>query len=591
MLRLAFIGVEKTTFMNFKFLIISVAVISVAIMSGFAGSVFAQASDVCGEWEDDVCVYWIPEIYLPIKEFSQEEIDEMKQKAVLIKMHEGTFMIEFFPEDAPNTVRNFLQLVESGYYDGTVFHRIIPGFMIQAGDPNTKDPESDRSLWGQGGPGYQIKEEFNTLQHDRGIVSMARSNHVDSAGSQFFIVHKDSPHLDGEYTVFGRLVPGLPNVLNHIASLETDGNNAPLNLLEARIITAKILEPYTSANISIPDRNQSYIEKEDRGAGVGVETYYNSRHNVSFDIPYRWTVTEAGGIQFGVIMEPSFLDHNAKAQIEQSGFAPKVIVTAEPRDLREDAGVSTAYFSVEGGDDPQIISNYVFESDDGRKAHLITTTQDLHGTEKGTVQFKIIQLTFINSEFQYSIIYVNVTEWFRYELNAFTQTVDNFEIMIDGRIQPINFDDNPIFKTLIAIAKEKPEPEPLPPARIGGCLIATATYGSELAPQVQLLREIRDNTVLQTQSGTSFMTAFNQFYYSFSPAIADYERENTIFKETVKLTLTPLLASLTLLQHADIDSEYDMLGYGIGIILLNVAMYFIAPALLITKIRSFYKLQ
>ena len=148
--------------------------------------------------------------------------------------------------------------------------------------------------------------------------------------------------------------------------------------------------------------------------------------------------------------------------------------------------------------------------------------------------------------------------------------------MIDGKMRPIDFDDNPVFRQLLTEAKAKPEPEPLPPARIGGCLIATATYGSELAPQVQLLREIRDNTVLQTQSGTSFMTTFNQFYYSFSPAIADYERENAVFKETVKLTLTPLLASLTLLQHADIDSEYDMLGYGIGIILLNVGMYFIA---------------
>ena len=205
--------------MNFKFLIISVV-----ILSGFAGSAFAQCSD---------CI--------PQQEFSQEEIDEMKHKAVIITMNSGTFFIEFFPEDAPNTVHNFLELVESGYYDGTVFHRIIPGFMIQGGDPNTKDPDSDRRLWGQGGPGYQIFEEFNTYQHDRGIVSMARSDHKDSAGSQFFIVHKDSPHLDGKYTVFGRLVPGLPNALDHIASLETDGNNAPLDLLEARIITAKYL--------------------------------------------------------------------------------------------------------------------------------------------------------------------------------------------------------------------------------------------------------------------------------------------------------------------------------------------------------------
>ena len=120
----------------------------------------------------------------------------------------------------------------------------------------------------------------------------------------------------------------------------------------------------------------------------------------------------------------------------------------------------------------------------------------------------------------------------------------------------------------------------------GGCLIATAAFGSEMAPQVQFLREIRDNTVLQTESGSAFMTGFNQFYYSFSPAVADYERENQAFKETVKITLTPLLTSLTLLQYADIDSESEMLGYGIGVILLNIGMYFVAPAILIMKIKK-----
>jgi len=120
----------------------------------------------------------------------------------------------------------------------------------------------------------------------------------------------------------------------------------------------------------------------------------------------------------------------------------------------------------------------------------------------------------------------------------------------------------------------------------GGCLIATAAFGSELSPQVQFLREIRDNTVLQTESGSAFMAGFNQFYYSFCPYIADYERENPAFKETVKLALTPLLTSLTLLQYADIDSESEMLGYGIGIILLNIGMYFVAPAVLIMKIRK-----
>jgi len=120
----------------------------------------------------------------------------------------------------------------------------------------------------------------------------------------------------------------------------------------------------------------------------------------------------------------------------------------------------------------------------------------------------------------------------------------------------------------------------------GGCLIATAAFGSELAPQVQFLREIRDNTVLQTESGSAFMTGFNQFYYSFSPVIADYERENPAFKEAVRVTLTPLLTSLALLQYADIDSESEMLGYGVGIILLNIGMYFVAPAVLIMTIKK-----
>ena len=120
----------------------------------------------------------------------------------------------------------------------------------------------------------------------------------------------------------------------------------------------------------------------------------------------------------------------------------------------------------------------------------------------------------------------------------------------------------------------------------GGCLIATAAFGSELAPQVQMLRELRDNTVLSTQSGSSFMTAFNAFYYSFSPTVADWERQNPVFKETVKVTITPLISSLSLLQYVDIGSEADMLGYGIGLILLNVGMYFVAPAFVIFRLKK-----
>jgi hypothetical protein len=240
------------------------------------------------------------------------------------------------------------------------------------------------------------------------------------------------------------------------------------------------------------------------------------------------------------------------------------------------------------GDEPRMLNNYMLiDEDAGTRAHLMITTQNLEklplGT--GTTSFKIIQIHFNNSESNYSVIYVNVEKWFGHEINAFLQTVQNFEIMIDGKMQKTHLDAHPVFMQMIDDSKIL-EAESLPPVRVGGCLIATASYGSELAPQVQLLREIRDNTVLKTESGTSFMMGFNQFYYSFSPAIADYERENPAFKQAVKITLTPLLTSLTLLQYANIDSESEMLGYGIGIILLNIGMYFIAPAVLIMKIKK-----
>jgi hypothetical protein len=123
----------------------------------------------------------------------------------------------------------------------------------------------------------------------------------------------------------------------------------------------------------------------------------------------------------------------------------------------------------------------------------------------------------------------------------------------------------------------------------GGCLIATAAFGSELAPQVQQLRELRDNTILSTASGTAFMTGFNQFYYSFSPTIADFERENPVFKEMVKVGLTPMLSSLSLLNQVEIDSEQEMLGYGISMILLNIGMYVGIPAFGILKLYQFRK--
>jgi len=120
----------------------------------------------------------------------------------------------------------------------------------------------------------------------------------------------------------------------------------------------------------------------------------------------------------------------------------------------------------------------------------------------------------------------------------------------------------------------------------GGCLIATATFGSELAPQVQQLRELRDNKLLQTESGSAFMKSFNDFYYTFSPTIADYERENPVFKETVKLAITPMISSLSLLNHVEMKTDAEVLGYGISLIILNVGMYVVLPAIVVVGIRK-----
>jgi len=123
----------------------------------------------------------------------------------------------------------------------------------------------------------------------------------------------------------------------------------------------------------------------------------------------------------------------------------------------------------------------------------------------------------------------------------------------------------------------------------GGCLIATATFGSELAPQVQQLRELRDNKLLESESGTLFMNSFNALYYSFSPTIADYERENPLFKEVVKIALTPMISSLSILNYVNMDSEVTVLAYGAGILALNLGMYFVAPAVLVVRLNKLRK--
>ncbi len=162
----------------------------------------------------------------------EKEVKSLKNTGAVIETKYGDIELSFFPEKAPNHVKNFIKLARDGFYDATIFHRVIPGFMIQGGDPNTKG--HDKSTYGMGGPGYTVDAEFNDISHKRGILSMARARDPNSAGSQFFIVVKDSPFLDGQYTVFGEVVKGM-EVVDRIVALDRNARDLPDERVEIKI--------------------------------------------------------------------------------------------------------------------------------------------------------------------------------------------------------------------------------------------------------------------------------------------------------------------------------------------------------------------
>ncbi len=170
------------------------------------------------------------------KKFSQKEIKKMSEQMAVIHTKFGDIKIKFFPDVAPNHVNNFIELSKKGFYNGTSFHRVIPNFMIQGGDPNSKD--KNRARHGTGGPGYTVKAEFSKKPHKRGVLSMARSADPDSAGSQFFICVADVSHLDGQYTVFGEVVEGM-DAVDKIVSQPRDRRDNPNERIE---MTVEILE-------------------------------------------------------------------------------------------------------------------------------------------------------------------------------------------------------------------------------------------------------------------------------------------------------------------------------------------------------------
>jgi len=516
-------------------------------------------------------------------------------KIVVFHTEFGHLAIELFPDDAPNTVENFLKLAENDFYDKTIFHRIINGFMIQGGDPNSK--ESDRSKWGQGGTGDNLKAEFNNIKHDRGIISMARSANIHSASSQFFIVHEKSTFLDEKYTVFGRIITQESyDTLDKIANLETITNNIPLEVEKAEIKKTEVVTRSSLENIltlDAPERVEGAIiedvivpEQGEVTITGDVNRYRNTEYGFSFTNPPGWILQRGTAANEPLLIALS---------VEKDGITPYFALEAKSSEeiTFEEFSVPLLerYRELDYGVGGGILSEEYYTGANrisGKHGIVLVAAQTNYQlpdtpdnvTQYITIKFKQVILEAVH--FYFIITYVNHENNFDEDLVDFDNMVNSFRTFLpdsqkftNSESEVIVLDDN---------FSETEEAVSTSPG--GGCLIATATFGSEMAPQVQFLRELRDNTVLQTESGSAFMTGFNQFYYSFSPYIADYERENPAFKETVKLALTPLLTSLTLLQYADIDSESEMLGYGIGVILLNVGMYFVIPAVFIMKIRK-----
>ena len=503
---------------------------------------------------------------------------EYEDTLVVLETESGRLIIEFFPQFAPNHVENFVTLSEDGFYTGTIFHRIIPGFMIQGGDPKSADPSASMSEWGTGDPGYSIDAEFNNIEHKRGIVSMARSSDPNSAGSQFFIVHSDSNFLDGQYTVFGRILTDESfETLDRIANSNTAPNDQPMDAWKAIIKNVDVMDRSELSNL--PEYVTPVTTAEGNALIAPTTSQPNSfpEYGFSFTSPAGWLVqtpTPSGNSPDIVAVGP-----------KTSTSAPAVSFAI----TREDITIEEAINGLRQQVTPMIETGALtIVSEEGTQvkgnnAYLLKAIG--HFENREGIEMNIGFATFLIKvdDMFYTVQYTNNLESFDRQANNFDEIVSTIEFTnIDFAKIPVGSDSEE--DGYVGTMENENEEG-------GGCLIATAAFGSEMEPQVQFLREIRDGTVMSTQSGTVFMTGFNQFYYSFSPYVADYERENPVFKEAVKVTLTPLLTSLTLLNYVEVDTEEEMLGYGIGIILLNIGMYFVAPAAVIIAIKNRIKQQ
>ena len=396
---------------------------------------------------------------------------------VVFETNLGNLVIELFPADATEHVMNFLSLSNTGidgisYYDNTLFHRIIPGFMIQGGDPNTINGEPN--TWGQGGPDEKLDAEFNTIKHNRGIVSMARSADPNSAGSQFFIVHQDSNFLDGEYTAFGRLASEESfQTLDKIAAVTTGTSDRPIDPEQVRIIKTTIIAT-TSVSGYIP-----FVDPERTGSPItkstGSQTFENPELGISFSVPEGWLLQQPDknatpGAPDVAAVGPKMDGVNPVISLTITDEGEKTIddLITEKNDILDEAVYLNKL---------EILSQQKIKSN-------VYQTEAIGNFELNDMALKIkfLEVMILSEQKSYTFAYSNTVDNFNNELPKFKESLDSFKIA--GK--------EDIVKTSTETSSEEG----------GGCLIATATYGSEMAPQVQQLRELRDNQLLNTESGT-----------------------------------------------------------------------------------------
>jgi peptidyl-prolyl cis-trans isomerase B (cyclophilin B) len=382
---------------------------------------------------------------------------------------------------------------------------------------------------------------------------MARSADPNSASSQFFIVHKNSNFLNGEYTAFGRIVTNESfETLDRIAEVETEQNNRPLKTDQVTITNTSIVNRSEISNLlelPEPGRISSESINIENPKQIESQTYESTVYDVKFNVPEGW-----------LLQQPEKINENS----------PDIIATG-PKIGKINPVISLTIKDTNGKKFDELIrekNNNLQPSI--KEGTLILVSQEKSKINKNeayttiaigffeskneTFDVKFHDVIIYTDEKSYTLTYSNDFLFFLDQLDAFETALETFEITTEE-------------------------------SQGGGCLIATATYGSEMALEVQQLRELRDNTLLNTQSGTKFMGMFNEIYYSFSPIIADYERENPVFKEMVKLAITPMISSLSILNYVDMNSESEVLGYGISLILLNLGMYLGVPAVVIVGIK------